>query len=294
MMHGFATQERMNGGGFRRRRRQRERQEGMPRLTTTSLVSITLSFLVFVCKSHADEIIAPASASASASTRIIGGFETADTRYTYAVSLSYFGEHFCGGALIAPDVVISAGHCNSGGLPIENASIEVVVGRHDISLSSSGTENAGEILSVAKEIRHPNYDPETVDNDFNLIFLNGKASSETVYLRLNGDNSVPYSGEALTVVGWGDTNADPDITTTSNVLMETTVFAMTNEVCQQASGYVNAGWGDDGNRQQVLMGMQGGITENMMCAQAYDADACQVRERWVNTKGVGWNGKYDD
>ena len=250
-----------------------------------------------------------ASSASSASTsvfqpspRIIDGFETSDTRYPYAVSLSYFGEHFCGGALIAPDVVITAGHCNGAGLPVmmggggddsTTVSYSVVVGKHDISLfSSNANDDIGEILSVRSEIRHPNYNPETVDNDFNLVFLSDSVSRQTtsVYLRLNNDNSLPYVGSPLTVVGWGDTNADVDITTTSNVLMETVVYSMSNEVCEQSSGFVDAssssssattGWEDGG---KVLTGLMGGITENMMCAAQAGTDACQVSAHIKNER----------
>ena len=45
--------------------------------------------------------------------RIIGGFQTPMERYPYTVSLQSTGidGHFCGGSLIAPDVVLSAAHC---------------------------------------------------------------------------------------------------------------------------------------------------------------------------------------
>lgn len=255
---------------------------------STFLASILL--LVFVhdksdTATFAYEIASSSISSLGASSRIIDGFETKETRYPYAVSLSYFGEHFCGGALIAPDVVITAGHCNGAGLPIADSSYSVVVGRHDISPFSSNNNNndsAGEVLSVMKEIQHPEYNPDTVDNDFNLIILSEAVSTQTTYLRVNSDNTIPYSGAPLTVVGWGDTNADVDITTTSNVLLGAVVYTVSNEVCEQSSGFVDAaatGWeGGQQQHQQVLTGFQGGITQNMMCAKGDGTDACQVSE----------------
>ena len=41
-------------------------------------------------------------------TRIIGGGLSDEGEYPYAVSLNGGGRHFCGGSLIAPDVVLSA------------------------------------------------------------------------------------------------------------------------------------------------------------------------------------------
>ena len=40
---------------------------------------------------------------------IIGGKEAADNRHRYAVSLQDESSHFCGGSIVAPDVVLNAG-----------------------------------------------------------------------------------------------------------------------------------------------------------------------------------------
>ena len=90
------------------------------------------------------------------------------------------------------------------GIDAADSTYRVVVGIHDISYYASGNmDSVGEELSVLNEIQHPNFDPDTVDNDFNLIFLSQAVSSSTtsVYLRLNNDNSLPVSGFPLTVVG---------------------------------------------------------------------------------------------
>ena len=87
----------------------------------------------------------------SGSTRIIGGTEDTARRYPYAVSLQYAGESFCAGALIAPDVVLSAGHCNGQSLK-EGLSYNAVVGRHDLDLYWTG-----ESIKLKEEFRHPDY-----------------------------------------------------------------------------------------------------------------------------------------
>ena len=43
--------------------------------------------------------------------RIIGGTEAKERRYSYTVSLQDKYGHFCGGSLIAKDVVLTAAHC---------------------------------------------------------------------------------------------------------------------------------------------------------------------------------------
>eukprot|EP01083_Nonionella_stella_P190974 707188_1 len=44
------------------------------------------------------------------STRIIGGSEATPNEHSYAVSLQDDGGHFCGGSLIAKNVVLTAAH----------------------------------------------------------------------------------------------------------------------------------------------------------------------------------------
>jgi trypsin len=238
-------------------------------------------------------------------------------RYPYAVSLSYGGHHFCGGALIAPDVVITAGHCHSANSLHGITGYDVVVGRHDLreSSSSSSSGGGGGSIRVDSEVLHPDYDGDDVDNDFNIVILSESASSLVsgmVYPRVNDDDAVPVGGylpeeggimeegenddddddggddvvvdvvgDALTVVGWGDTDDTDNEVVASDVLMETTVYAMTNEMCvEDSGGYVNSGGGT------IVYKRYDGITDNMMCARAVDTDACQVSSvRYIYSDG---------
>merc|ERR1719221_808353 len=57
--------------------------------------------------------------------RIINGNAVPSNSYPFAVSIQDRMGHFCGGALISRDVVLSAAHCQGG-------EYGVVVGRHDL------------------------------------------------------------------------------------------------------------------------------------------------------------------
>ena len=92
------------------------------------------------------------------SQRVIGGRESTQGRYSYAVSLADDLGSFCGGSLIAPDIVLSAAHCAGGGY-------RVIIGRHDLDTDE------GDEVEVEKEIVHPQYEPYTTNNDFMVLVL---------------------------------------------------------------------------------------------------------------------------
>jgi trypsin len=196
-------------------------------------------------------------------TRIIGGVPAETQRYPYAVSLQYAGEHFCGGSLVAPDIVLSAGHCN-GEYSIGLGTYNVVVGRYDLNKGW-----IGESIKVKKEVRHPGFDDFTVDNDFNIIQLNSPVTKTDVYVNLNVDASIPDAGERLTVMGWGDTDSSDDILEPSMILMETNLTYITNTRCEKSSGLLNTQFGE------TFTDMAGALTSNMMCAASLGKDACQ-------------------
>lgn len=91
--------------------------------------------------------------------RVIGGTEAIPGRHSYAVSLvKHFGSIYCGGSLIAPDVVLSAAHCAGG-------SYAVLIGTHDLQ------SGEGDDVEVSREIIHPGYEPKSEDNDFMVLIL---------------------------------------------------------------------------------------------------------------------------
>mmetsp|Transcript_29203 Transcript_29203/g.45154 ORF Transcript_29203/g.45154 Transcript_29203/m.45154 type:complete len:659 (+) Transcript_29203:243-2219(+) len=198
-------------------------------------------------------------------TRIINGIEATPSRYPYMVSLQYAGSHFCGGTLIAPDIVLSAGHCS--GAEQDLNIYRVVVGRYDLTETWKGRS-----IKMKSEVVHPQYNEESVDNDFNIIVLAEKIREDEgiQFVKLNSDEAVPVVGAATNVMGWGDTNPIKGETEVSDVLMETEVFAVSNEECEMSKGTVATS-----EFGQVFADLQGQITDSMLCAWAKDTDGCQ-------------------
>jgi len=179
--------------------------------------------------------------------RIIGGSEARPNEYSFAVSLEERGSHFCGGSLIAKNVVLTAAHCNGG-------TYSVALGKHNLGAGG------GQVIAKKDEIIHPQYNDAKTDNDFMLVILSSAATlnSKVSLVTINDSSSTPGVDESVTVVGWGETNPQRGL---SPVLMEVPVKVMDNDECDDSSD-----GRDDYN---------GAITPNMLCAKANNKDSCQ-------------------
>jgi hypothetical protein len=202
---------------------------------------------------HSDAIPPSNMAVDAVAARIIGGSEAVEDRYSYAVSLQDSnGGHYCGGSLIARDVVLTAAHCQGVGY-------KVVLGRHDLD------DYDGEALFVKQELPHPEYNEALTDNDFMLMFLDGGSTAENVVtVRLNSESVVPAPGQNAMVMGWGDTDASTLYQDISDVLMHVDLRVVSNLKCSASKGDA---WPYDT--------YNGKITDNMLCASADGQDSCQ-------------------
>ncbi len=179
------------------------------------------------------------------SPRIIGGDDTPVGRYPYVVSLQDDLSHFCGGSLIAPDVVLTAAHCSID-------KFKVVVNRHNLNNFFKG-----DVIDISFQVTHPWYNRRTTNYDFNLVFLTRPTNANVQPVKLNSDPSVPQAGDLVTVMGWGDTAAADNIQRLSAVLQDVDLNVISNEKCQESSGFYN-GW---------FQSYDGAISSSMICAK---------------------------
>src|SRR3954451_15847164 len=84
-------------------------------------------------------------AQAFAEAPVIGGSAAPAGKWPDAVAVLYGGQQECTGTLIAPNVVITAGHCVLGGAPDS-----VLIGASALSRSSEG-----ERITVVKAFDYP-------------------------------------------------------------------------------------------------------------------------------------------
>jgi trypsin len=156
-------------------------------------------------------------------TRIIGGFEAVSGQFPWYVHA--ITDELCGGTLIAPDIVMTAAHCHdayTGSVYIGG----VLIDGQDLLPS--------QVIAVQSILQHPTYSPGPEDNDIMLVQLS--TTTNTPYVTVNADPALPWTGQSVTTMGFGQTSEGGVV---SNTLLQVTVDAIDIGTCQQELPGIN-------------------------------------------------------
>ncbi|XP_047394050.1 serine protease 57 [Sciurus carolinensis] len=159
--------------------------------------------------------------------QIIGGREVTPHSRPYMASVSFGGQHHCGGFLLRARWVVSAAHCFSDRDPRAGL---VVLGAHTLHPA----EPTRQVFGIAAVAWHPDFQPATHTNDICLLRLNSSAvlGPAVGLLRLPGRGAtLPAAGERCRVAGWGSVS---DFEESPPGLMEAEVRVLGLDVCNRS------------------------------------------------------------
>ena len=159
---------------------------------------------------------------------VVGGNDASPGEYP-AVAEVTFGPFLCTGTLIAPDWVLTAGHCGS----ITGAAVASPVGWPaaliDVRIGSV-KPGQGERVPVSRVIVNPDY-LLTTGHDISLLKLSRAAAETPAPVAGAAERSLWDPGDLETIVGWGATEEGGDLPDT---LQEGRVPITTDAVCGDA------------------------------------------------------------
>merc|ERR1712179_397466 len=185
--------------------------------------------------------------------RIVGGEDAEKGEFPHQIVLTrgVGGSLMCGGSLVGPDRVITAGHCCDG---MSAHRLGVTVGEYDRRHDDGSEED----IAVTKVKLHEDYDSWTINNDICILWLEKEADFSDSNI---GPITLPESmeeyeeGTDCIVTGWGTTSEGGSL---AHILQKVTVPVWSDSSCRSAYG-------------------QDEIADSMICAglEKGGKDSCQ-------------------
>src|ERR671918_128034 len=190
-----------------------------PRRRTRNLVAALALMCVLA------GVAAPAGTAAPpAQSSIVGGRPADPAQWPYAVAVFRKGHMHCGGSVIGPTKVLTAGHCVAG---FNLANFQVIVGRPKLR-----DEATGQAIAVSSGRVHPDFE-QTGLHDVAVLNLAQPTSAPPIALANSSQGvAATLPGTRLRVAGYGAVN--PFGSRLSPVLKSTFEIVRTDRRCLKA------------------------------------------------------------
>ena len=193
---------------------------------------------------QAADIDKPIVDSAVAQARIINGTAAPEGSWPFIVSLRHSSNngHFCGGSVIAGNLILTAAHC------VTNPGTEQKVAAGSLYVVAKQTrldQGTGELLQVAQVVINPSYVATSFTGDAALLVLKGRTTAPAIALADDAFESSALATKAWAwTAGWGSTT--PNVPTAGNdgarwpnQLMATALRISTPAACNALYGGAN-------------------------------------------------------
>jgi secreted trypsin-like serine protease len=160
--------------------------------------------------------------------RIIGGETARSGQFPFSAAIyirTEDGSYFCGGALISNQWVLTAGQCVNGAI-----SFTIHLGSNHLEQNDPNKI----IVATSDYELHPDFNPDTLENDVGLIKLRQPVMYNDYIQRvlLAYDYTSDYT--VVTGIGWGQTS--DSVSGLSEELQYVTLSAIPNEECVAVYG----------------------------------------------------------
>nr|AQM58409.1 venom s1 protease 35 [Pristhesancus plagipennis] len=166
--------------------------------------------------------------------RIVGGKETKVNEYPMIAGFVHRQKDMiiCGGTIITPRHIVTAGHCTDEYSPSEYG---IFVGHHNYEQMKQSNEKV-KLLEPQEFFIHDNYDGFTLKYDVAVVLMKEPIIfSNNVGPACLPKERIPLEGERLKVLGWGLTKYKGK---TSDVLMKVYLDVQKFDRCKDHNQYL--------------------------------------------------------
>jgi len=169
-----------------------------------------------------------ANAAPSAHSSVIGGQPITRTQAPWLAALvvyGYPGPSICSGTVVAPRVVLTAGHCVREGF---NTVVPAKRFKVATGVTNLGDRRRRVVSSVARAVAYPSFELAKEQTDAGLLILSTPVRTPVLPIATAADAALASAGTEVAIAGWGLTshrgNTLPYTARTGTVELQTDAY----------------------------------------------------------------------